>query len=139
MVDERGTEAAAGVGGRDAHLLDVGAAVDDGAQQVGDGPVGVVDGHPRAPVGAEGLELGDRAGIVGGDLGHADRREGAAGLALDRDQRLELVAAGRADRRAHVGALLSESHSSRHAAVRCGRHGSASAVTSAADGSPGSA
>ena len=87
MVEERGPEAAPGMGRRHADLLDVGAAVDDRADQVGDGAVVGVDRHPRAPGGPERLELGAGARIVERDLGHPDRREERPGLALDLDQR----------------------------------------------------
>ena len=93
VVDERGAEAAARMRRRDADLLDVRAAVDDVADQVRDRAVVLVDRHPGAG------HVLDRPGVVGGDLRHPDVGERPARLALDLQQELELVVAGRADPR----------------------------------------
>jgi hypothetical protein len=50
VIDERLADALPGVVRVDGDLLDVGAAVDEGRDQVGDRGVGVVDVHPRPPV-----------------------------------------------------------------------------------------
>jgi hypothetical protein len=61
-VDERRAEAPPGERRVDAHLLDVGAAVEDEREEIGDGTVCGVRGHPGASFRPEGLEMRERRG-----------------------------------------------------------------------------
>ena len=107
-----------------------------GADQVGDRAVVAVDGHPCAPAGAKRLELGGPS---------RDRRRRSRASRPPRRaprRRARWPPAPRARRGAASGSRTLTSarcpascHSSRQAAERCGRHGSASASSSAADGS----
>jgi hypothetical protein len=79
--------------GSNADLRDVGAPIDNVADEVADRETGCVDGNPGVSGRNETLELGDRRRLVSGDLGHADRGECQARVALDLAQSLELIEA----------------------------------------------
>ena len=68
-VDQRGPYPASCMRGRDADLLDVGAPVDNVAEEIADRAIGCVDRNPRVSGPNERLKLGDRQRLVSGDLG----------------------------------------------------------------------
>ena len=83
VLDERGTDAAAGVAPAHAHLVEMTFAVDDGRTGVGDGPVRRVHGNPQGPPLKVRTEQLDRRGIGSGDARHPDLGEDLPGVDLD--------------------------------------------------------
>jgi len=69
--------------GSDADLLDVGAPIDNLAEEVADRPIGCVDRNPRAAGPNERLKLGDGQRLVSGNLGHVDRGKRTARITFD--------------------------------------------------------
>jgi hypothetical protein len=77
----------------DADLRDVGASIDNVAEEIADQVIGSVDRNPRVPGRDESLKLCGRERLIGGNLGQPDRRKCPARVALEVAQGLELVAA----------------------------------------------
>ena len=101
MLDQRPAEALAGVVGVDAHLLDVGGAVDEVEEEVAHRRVvGVDRDEGPAAVGVRG-QLLDRARVVVGEQVHVELQECLPCGALDLDQQGEVVGAGGPDRHWH--------------------------------------
>jgi hypothetical protein len=92
-VDQCRPHAASCMSGSDADLLDVGAPIDNGAEEVTDLVTGCVDRNPRASSPNKRLQLGDRKRLVSGDLGHPDRSKCTARIAFDLAQSLEFITA----------------------------------------------
>jgi hypothetical protein len=92
-VDQGRPDPASCVGRSNADLLDVGAPIDDVAEEIGDRVIGCVDRNPRVPGRDESLKLCVCERFIGGDLGHPDRGKCTARAALDVAQDPELAAA----------------------------------------------
>ncbi len=97
VIYERRTDPLACMGWRHAHLLDLRKPVDDCAEQVCDGTVGLLDGDPCSTNGRVGLQLRHGERRLVSYLRHPDVRKRHSGLALKALEHRQLAMAGSPD------------------------------------------